>query len=71
MCNSAVQRGSNEAQSFGVYESTIEYLAKMMTAISPSFSEGRGVCTRATSLVARGEENQPYDIVHKFITTCI
>ena len=71
MCNSAVQRGSKEAQSFGMDESTIEYLAKVMTAISPSFSEGRGVCTRATSLVARGEENQPYDLVHKFITTCI
>ena len=42
MCNSAVQCGSKEAQSFGVDESTMEYLAKMTTAISPSFSEGRG-----------------------------
>ena len=71
MCNSAVQCGSKKAQTFGVDESTVEYLAKMTPVISPSFSEGRGVCTRATSLVARGEENQPYDLVHKFITICI
>lgn len=71
MCNSAVQCGSKKAQSFGVDESTIEYLAKMTTAISPSFLEGRDVCTEATPLAARGEENQPYDLVHKFITICI
>ena len=71
MCNSAVQCGSKKAQSFGVDESTVEYLAKMTTVISPSFSEGRVVCTRATSLVAQGEENQPYGLVHKFITICI
>ena len=59
MCNSAVQCGSKKAQSFGMDESTVEYLAKMTTVISPSFS------------VARGEENQPYDLVHKFITICI
>ena len=71
MCNSAVQCGSKKAQSFGVNESTIEYLAKMTTTISPSFPEGRRVCTEATSLAARGEENQPYDIVHKFMTNCV
>ena len=42
MCNSAVQCGSKKAQSFSVDESTIEYLAKITTAMSPSFSEGRG-----------------------------
>ena len=36
MCNSAVQCGST------VDESTKEYLAKVTTAISPSFPEGRG-----------------------------
>ena len=70
MCNSAVQCGSKKAQSFGVDESTIEYLAKITTSISPSFVEGRGVCTEATSLAARSKEseNQPYDTVHKFMT---
>ena len=67
----AVQCGSKKAQSFGVDESTVEYLAKMTTAISPRFSEDRGVCTRATSLAARGKENQPYDIVDKFMTICV
>ena len=71
MCNSAVQCGRKEAQSSGVDESTIEYLAKMTTAISPSFSEERGASVRATSLAARGEENQPYDTVHKFMTICV
>ena len=71
MCNSPVQCGSKTAQSFGVDGSTIEYLAKMTTVISPSFPEGRGVCTRATSLTTRGEENQPYDLVHKFMTICV
>ena len=40
MCNSAVQCGSKKAQSFGVDESTIEYLAKMTTAISRVFLRG-------------------------------
>ena len=71
MCDSAVQCGSKKAQSFGVDESTVEYLAKMTTAISRSFSEGRGVCTQATYLAARGKENQPYDIVHKFMIICV
>ena len=53
MCNSAVQCGSKKAQSFGVDESTIEYVAKMTTAISRVFQRGGGVCTEATSLAAR------------------
>ena len=40
MCNSAVQCGSIKAQSFGMDESKIEYLAKMTTAISRVFLMG-------------------------------
>ena len=54
MCNSAVQCGRKEAQSSGVDESTIEYLAKMTTAISPSFSEERGASVHGLRPLRRG-----------------